>query len=207
MSGSVTSTRVRVIDARTVLVFEFRPRPQQLSRVGSLKHARAHHVGHAETIIDEPVTLGEHRLHPDSCLGEAIARRGVDEPLAEPANPAKQWRLELGDREQDRLVDESPLGRADGTDQSSVRVHIAQLPSPTSAKPERPPRRRKPPWPPHLPRGLRPAGRPAASSTVSGEQRTAATACQAQLIKADADARRSVLLWLTRSPRRGLLGG
>ena len=67
------------------------------------------------------------RTRDDSRLGETITRRRVGNPFAEVANPAKQRRLELGNREHHPLVDESPLGRADGTDQSSVRVQIGQL--------------------------------------------------------------------------------
>src|SRR5438477_9856844 len=69
--------------------FESGPRSQQPSRVGSLKHTRAHHVSNAEASVDEPVTLGERRLQRDGRLGEALARWGIDHPFAELANPAK----------------------------------------------------------------------------------------------------------------------
>ena len=46
-------------------------------------------IGNAEAIADEPVTLGEHRLHRGGRVGEAVVRRGVDNPLAKLANPAK----------------------------------------------------------------------------------------------------------------------
>jgi hypothetical protein len=51
----------------------------------------------------------------------AMATRQVNSlPFAELANPAKQRPLEIGDGEQDPLLDESSLGRANGAGQSSA---------------------------------------------------------------------------------------